>query len=186
MHFDNEMQTETKPADPEAKGIDEKNEDEPLREVETGAPELKKEAHSFTEWLHLVQGEKKKVSTPDTEENQTGETEELEEEILIDRTAATAAAYQLEAARLEEEEARERAESEEEESDLSEDDLQSARDLAAQSLAMDESLITETLATVYQIQGKKEKAIQIYERLILKIPEKSVYFAAQIKKLKGE
>jgi len=43
---------------------------------------------------------------------------------------------------------------------------------------------TETLADIYAMQGHKNKAIEIYEHLILKNPEKHIYFAAQIKRLK--
>ncbi len=43
---------------------------------------------------------------------------------------------------------------------------------------------TETLAKIYTEQKKYQKAIQAYEILILKYPEKSVFFANQIKDLK--
>ena len=45
---------------------------------------------------------------------------------------------------------------------------------------------TETLADIYAMQGHKNKAIKIYEQLFLKYPEKHIYFAAQIKRLKEE
>ncbi len=45
-------------------------------------------------------------------------------------------------------------------------------------------LMTETLAKVYLEQKKFNKAIQAYEILILKYPEKSSFFADRIKKIK--
>ncbi len=53
--------------------------------------------------------------------------------------------------------------------------------LAEQSATAPESLMTETLAKVYLEQKNYKKAIQAYKILILKNPEKSGFFADQIR-----
>ncbi len=47
-----------------------------------------------------------------------------------------------------------------------------------------EEFVTETLANIYAQQGYYKKAIQIFEKLTLKYPEKNTYFAGQIEKIK--
>jgi hypothetical protein len=50
---------------------------------------------------------------------------------------------------------------------------------------IDPELITETMARVYEMQKKYQKAIKAYEILALKIPEKNDFFAARINYLKN-
>ena len=49
-----------------------------------------------------------------------------------------------------------------------------------------EDVVTESMAEVLIQQGKNSKAIEIYEKLSLQIPSKSVFFADKIKNLKGK
>jgi hypothetical protein len=60
---------------------------------------------------------------------------------------------------------------------------QPVEDLAKPHTEVKEGFITETLARIYISQGYYSRAIEIYEKLSLKFPEKSSYFAAQIEKV---
>lgn len=64
-----------------------------------------------------------------------------------------------------------------------EEEHRSVKELAKESLVEDASLITETMARIYAGQGQIGRARRAYKLLALKYPEKSVYFAAQSKKL---
>ena len=57
---------------------------------------------------------------------------------------------------------------------------------ARKSEHLPENLATETLAKVYLQQGNIDGAIRIYERLMLKFPEKNTYFADLIEKIKQD
>ena len=61
-------------------------------------------------------------------------------------------------------------------------------DLTVQALAEksneEEEVLTEAMATVLASQGKRGKAIELYQKLSLMNPSKSAYFAAKIEQLK--
>ena len=68
--------------------------------------------------------------------------------------------------------------------DLGDTEAVSVDDLGKKSVRVDESLDTETLAVVFEKQGKFDRAIAVYEKLIAKYPEKSSTFAIRISELK--
>ena len=60
---------------------------------------------------------------------------------------------------------------------------QAMQDLSLKSLEFGEDLVSENLARILGEQGKTQKAIDIYKKLIWKFPQKKAYFASQIEKL---
>lgn len=58
-------------------------------------------------------------------------------------------------------------------------------DLSEQSARLPANVASENLARMLAKQGKKKQALEIYEKLRLKYPEKSSYFASLIEELKS-
>ena len=63
-------------------------------------------------------------------------------------------------------------------------EMEKHEDISQGSVIETDDLATETLALIYTDQKLFEKAILVYEKLILKFPEKSAYFATQIDELR--
>ena len=61
---------------------------------------------------------------------------------------------------------------------------QNTENLAESSTKLHDHLLSESFARILTNQGKKGKAEEIYEKLILKFPDKRAYFADLIEKLK--
>jgi hypothetical protein len=61
----------------------------------------------------------------------------------------------------------------------------SQEDLSLGSIVYESDIVSENLADIYVKQGKKEKATEIYKKLIWKFPQKKAYFAARIQEIKG-
>ena len=56
-------------------------------------------------------------------------------------------------------------------------------EILEKSVVENDEIITETLATIYFQQKNYEKALDAYQKLSLKYPEKSVYFATRIEEI---
>ena len=59
-------------------------------------------------------------------------------------------------------------------------------EMAVNSISIEDALISESLAEILMSQGKLEKAIEMYKKLSLRNPDKSIYFAQQIQKIQQE
>ena len=64
-------------------------------------------------------------------------------------------------------------------------DEKESTDLAARSSKLQDNLVTENLAEIMLRQGKVDKATDLYQKLMLKYPEKKAYFAQKIEQLKN-
>lgn len=132
--------------------------------VELGRPLTfqKNERHSFSQWLQLTSLRRQGAEGP--EEAAAPEAKQAEDDARLRKFE------QIDRFIAENPRIMPRRDGEAAEVDLSD------------SLKIDRNeLMTETLARVYLEQGKYKKAIQAYRILILKYPEKSSFFADQIK-----
>jgi hypothetical protein len=130
----------------------------------------KEETHSFNEWLSLTcfkpidrEEKKTKNTSEESKEKENKESTELTKAkkfALIERFIAKNP--KLEAKRT----------------------SASKHNIAKAQMIHPEALMTETLARIYVEQKNYTKAIQSYKILILKYPEKSGFFADQIKAIK--
>ncbi|HEY0092377.1 MAG TPA: tetratricopeptide repeat protein [Flavobacterium sp.] len=117
----------------------------------------KDEKHSFREWLHL--SSMKPIIRDEEIKEETGNVERKKKTDLIDRFIRTSPR------------------------------ISPVKDFKpAEPVEVyredNSALMTETLARVYLEQKKYGKAIQAYEILILKYPEKSIFFADRISEIK--
>ena len=129
----------------------------------------KKGTHSFAEWLKLTslnpidrnKDPETKTPVPKTEENKLIKLLDQKDKFnLIDEFIASNPKIQPAAKNT------------------------PARNLAKKNMVPTDELMTETLARVYLAQKNYKKAIQAYNILILKNPEKSGFFADQIRAIK--
>ena len=58
-------------------------------------------------------------------------------------------------------------------------------DLAEKAVTENDDIVTETFANILMSQGKLQKALEAFEKLSLKYPEKSIYFAPRIEEVKS-
>ena len=146
----------------------------------------KKDTHSFSEWLKLTKAKpiERRNETSQKEESvqeNTTSTGMLREDILAEeekeRKFELIDKFIQERPKITPAPISGRSS----EGTLKKTDMDSTSDLDAPYTQTTDSLMTETLARVYLQQKNYKKAIQAYKILILKNPEKSGFFADQIR-----
>lgn len=144
-----------------------KNEEKAQQNLEIGKPLpfTRDERHSFQEWLQLskITPINREITIENTEDSSEEDSEKQKKNQLIDRFIE--ASPKIPPVKH---------------------DTPLAPSLIFEPSKADNSyLMTETLARVYLEQKKYQKAIQAYEILILKYPEKSSFFADRILDIKN-
>jgi len=126
--------------------------------------------HSFSEWIRHAAAAAEKTETPETPVTESPATEKKESE----GQPGTLSDFDLIDKFIREEPKISRQKTE----------FFNPVNMAKQSVADDITFVSETLAKIYVLQGNYVKALDAYENLRLKYPEKRLYFAAQIKNLR--
>ena len=171
---------------------------EPIIEQKTEQPETiektvepniqnTSEPHTFVEWLKLLDG---KLQIQTAQNNQTDNWMEIpryevEQSLQNKKTEKSLdeLAAEIKQSNQKEEKITIQPVFEEGEIDLfNEIDVEVTKS-ATESVSFKNDMMTETLANIYVKQGKIEKALDIYNTLRLKFPEKSAYFASLIQNL---
>ncbi len=143
---------------------------QPIHTKELDAADLK-EPHTFVEWLQLIDGNLQVQKTEEPKEN----TDWIEiPRYEVEQAIANKQLNNQEEAKLFE------PNFEEGEVDLFHEIDEEVTKIASESVSFKQDMMTETLAKIYVKQGKKDKALEIYNALLLKFPEKSSYFAGLI------
>jgi hypothetical protein len=135
------------------------------KEVPPGPADFK-ESHSFSEWLDLLKYQTAKVKEEQEEPaiDEKSQVREKSGKMDLIENFLNNAGHQKRIV-------------------PGEDNSTSGEDFSARSVEESEDLMTETLANIHIKQKRYQKAVEIFERLRLKYPEKSVYFARRIKEM---
>ena len=118
------------------------------------------EFRSFSSWLKQLRDNK---TQPEEQQNEKTQSDKNEKMALIDNFLQKGASQRMK---------------------IDKSDSDDNEDFSIKSLQENDDLMTETLANIHIKQKHFSKAINIFEQLRLKYPEKNIYFALRIKELK--
>jgi len=151
-----ELSSESEKKDVQEAAIDEQRDS--VEAISEGQDAGHGGSYSFTGWLAYIQNKKQVESTYRTIDQTT-----TSQSNLIDEFLRNTPSIKPDKAKM-----------------------QDAVDISEQSVQSDDQLLSETLAGIYLQQGYFEKAIRTYEKMSLKFPKKSAYFATRIEEIKAE
>ncbi len=172
--FERKQESVEKLADPTSEDEKKvsKTEAEETLEIDKPLDFTKKDTHSFSEWLKLTKANPIERSTTEKAPTRSAEekeafSEEIDQE---NRSSDQERKFKMIEKFIQEKPKIKPAEQQTTKADLAKPYIQTP-----------DALMTETLAKVYLQQKNYKKAIQAYKILILKNPEKSGFFADQIR-----
>ncbi len=145
------------PTAPDTDIVDSETSEEASLEIDKPLEFNRNDSHSFSEWLKLTKASPIQRTGASEKEEQDSKARKFE---LIDKFIQESPKIDPTTAPTK------------------------TKNLAKEFTRTSESLMTETLARVYVQQKNYKKAIQAYNILILKYPEKSGFFADQIRAIK--
>ncbi len=149
--FSKQEDKDKKESDKKAEGGEKKGKEEDTLHLGSPLSFDRNENHSFTEWLKLTTAKPVAREEDEIDDEDKSRKFELIDEFISKNPKITPSKSAKKA------------------------------NLAHESMTAPEALMTETLARVYLEQKNYKKAIQAYKILILKNPEKSGFFADQIR-----
>lgn len=142
----------------------------------------KKDTHSFFAWLDRFSAQKEQ-NTVEKEQSSQIKTVQKEEKTLVD-TQENKLEKEVPSPKVDFKQQEVDNQYRDSDDDLNDEITKEVQEKAKKSMTENRSYYTETLAYIFELQDKWEKAIEVYQELILKNPEKSAYFASQIKLLR--
>lgn len=179
MEIQSEVAVEAELAEynPDASGM--KPEDDSFRiteEVNSPGEFLPEKSYRFSEWLKFF----RLSQPPPTVKKEVHERDQQKENSVLEEAGRVNEHMQQELESIDKVVSTIHPESKPADSSVS------AEEMAKRSAQMDDEIVSETLAKIFEAQGHYDKAIRMYVKLSLKVPDKVSFFAARIKELKSK
>lgn len=176
-------------------------EEEPVAEVESAIEEPEEEAPqvvspdkmSFAAWLQHVKGGEQPEPVVEAQPQPEAQEEEPVDELdKLIRTGSYEAALLKESNQQEEVQEEPQPEETQTGEPQAEEPIDTSKEsaeideLAKKSMTIGDDVVTETLAKIFVIQKKYSKALDAYEKLIVKFPEKEAHFREQMEVIRNK